>query len=855
MSHTSVASPPSRARRWNDFSLAKRADSLHAQLRSFATKSASIGGEPEQAFEQSFASLAYSYLKDQAPRLIDHLIGFQLVERNNDNTKAVGVFGFKIGDSWAYAPVFFLNGDLKGHELLYLKNQDMFVPLTESWVNYVSAKRPHVLGNPAKSDQGRQLGVRQPDVRSLSVPPMWGKRSSAGPEMYPNVPLAGWLPPADGFKYVYAALSDSNLEDAAYGLLSKVAGSSSDILIDFISRRPEWCKLAMDVCDAYPSIGESFRIFHGDQTFVDALTAMRQKLEKAAALTPEMEKTVYDYHFKNPPAARRRKPKLLGDKQSAGPAVEMVVKKDVLTSENGPDLASLSDDEAAAVARNGYLVRDHRTGDEVSVAYDVQVEMSLVNPDSSGLYELLQKPATFVKSLIIMQPHAPSGRKSFAVAIRLDPREWVNAPATSIFAKPYVGTQEDYNKWYEGLSDSESLETGGTYVVISRNGIGTVPLEIRESLGDGRYRVWARDYTSRDRPSYLPSLLSDRREHNYEYGRDSDSCVSGPEMLLLSDREGTSFRSSANSLQVPKDHKVLRLKSPPKPKQDEDACCMEPQSEPVPFQPGNIADLQMEIMQKTASLKIYADSCEVSVNGQPRTTKIAALRDLIVNHGFRTRDAEAMLKQAEKAHVRGSCGRFRVIYGDAYPLTKSAADPFLAGQGATAPAIQDPSYDYSQDFGGQAQVLGPDAYGETVEGLSASNTDPSVYDNSPENLPDPYTMQAAQQAGQAGQKEVFDTAMISGLLKNVRQDPMISRYTPDLLKAMDRCGRLLALLYWHNDQFADRFGKSDLPELEDSLRNTFDSTGELVLFLKARDVAPLAGGVESDVDVDQATGD
>jgi transitional endoplasmic reticulum ATPase len=41
------------------------------------------------------------------------MAGFQLVDRNEDNTKAVGVFGFQLGKQWVYAPVFFLNGDLK----------------------------------------------------------------------------------------------------------------------------------------------------------------------------------------------------------------------------------------------------------------------------------------------------------------------------------------------------------------------------------------------------------------------------------------------------------------------------------------------------------------------------------------------------------------------------------------------------------------------------------------------------------------------------------------------------------------------------------------------------------------------
>jgi hypothetical protein len=101
-------------------------------------KTAELGGDGKDAsFEQAFSNLAHAYLRDKAPTLLDHEIGFQLLDRNQENTKAVGVFAFKVGSSWVYAPVFFLNGDLKGHELLYIKNQDMFVPLKENWVNYI----------------------------------------------------------------------------------------------------------------------------------------------------------------------------------------------------------------------------------------------------------------------------------------------------------------------------------------------------------------------------------------------------------------------------------------------------------------------------------------------------------------------------------------------------------------------------------------------------------------------------------------------------------------------------------------------------------------------------------------------
>jgi len=63
--------------------------------------------EKETNFETALASLAYNYIKDKCPRIINFLVGFQLIKKNEDNTKAIGIFGAKAGESWYYIPIFF----------------------------------------------------------------------------------------------------------------------------------------------------------------------------------------------------------------------------------------------------------------------------------------------------------------------------------------------------------------------------------------------------------------------------------------------------------------------------------------------------------------------------------------------------------------------------------------------------------------------------------------------------------------------------------------------------------------------------------------------------------------------------
>jgi hypothetical protein len=100
---------------------------------------------------------------------------------------------------------------------------------------------------------------------------------------------------------------------------------------------------------------------------------------------------------------------------------------------------------------------------------------------------------------------------------------------------------------------------------------------------------------------------------------------------------------------------------------------------------------------------------------------------------------------------------------------------------------------------------------------------------------------------------VFDTSVISSMLKAVRDDTMIDRYLPDLTSGMDKLGRLMFMFYWHQDKFAERYGKQDLPELEDSLRNAFEVVSDVILFLKQKTVEPYLEEDTQDTDLGDAS--
>lgn len=75
----------------------------------------------------------------------DHPLGFEIVKKNDDNTRIVGVFAFKIDKSLLFAPVFFINGEIKG-PLLYRCDTKTFVPANKEWAEYLISSREMVEG-------------------------------------------------------------------------------------------------------------------------------------------------------------------------------------------------------------------------------------------------------------------------------------------------------------------------------------------------------------------------------------------------------------------------------------------------------------------------------------------------------------------------------------------------------------------------------------------------------------------------------------------------------------------------------------------------------------------------------------
>jgi hypothetical protein len=758
-------------------------------------KKAELGGAGNDVqFEQAFSNLAHAYLKDKAPGLLDYEVGFELMERNEDNTKAVGLFGFKVGPQWLYAPVFFINGDLKGHELLYLKDQDQFVPLKENWLNYILRRKPASLGK--KTDQNMaRLGFLSPDLQAFSRPPAKFASAVDKDEMREGVRSFAKFActnPSNDPKFNNALTLKSFLtKEAAHG---KQAFK-------------ELVKALIGTCQQFPKMAEAIEKVYGSDFIKNAVDKLKS-IPEPGILSEE------DVYIK--PQEKK--------------ALTIMIRSFNASSDGVMDSPKADKEK---LLTDGVIFRDARTKDDTAIAYKVQEPTSIENPASTGVYDLLVCPFSMLKTIIFLMPHGPSGRHDFATVVNYTgEKHWINSHPGNLFTRPPRDGGQDapesknsgqsFAKFFEELSSLSSLSKGNVYLAVSETGDASVPFEVLKVMGDSDgtsgYKVRYLDYASQARPKYLPAVAKGA----YSDFSGGMSHIGAGQNLYVTDKPGVRIKSINGDLYIPGNFKAVKLSG--------DSCCGD-----GAIVPGDLNDLQHAIYQKTASLNVRHTGSEVSINGRvldPQNALIHLVRDV----ALREKQARVILDEAKTLKVANYIIH-KPVKEDAGDLIKSAApgdpmDPSMMG-GTTAPAFPTQPTGMEQTLLGSVQSSYPMQQAIPAMAGTSLQSNTALYDP---RLPDPKTMAIGYNAAQSGQKEVFDTSMIGTLIKSVRDDTMVDRHLGDLMGGLDKIGRILFSFYWHKDKFEDRYGKKDMPELEDNLRNSFEQMGDLLLFLKQKTI-------------------
>lgn len=779
---------------------------------------------PDSNFERAFADLAHAALRDKAPKLMNHLVGFQLIDKNDEDTHAVGVFGFKVGGKqWFYAPVFFMNGQLKGSDLLYVKSQDIFVPMQDNWINYLISKQPYEMGTMEPKPEDA-LGLQAPNFDIFADSP------DSGGQKWASVINTRYIQPwAKPFLPVYRAMINENI-NTKYASVRR----AFDVR-NFLHKFPEASISLFKGMRKSAALMESVAQFYDLRTLFPSTEKVKLACSRYYR-SKRMRKQAYEGLTGHVAAKEREEVPALDNKSE----VAVVNLDDVREALGDGSYDVLSEKERSDLLNGEIVVRDTRN--KASVVYDADFNKKIFNPTETGVYEIVGRDGQFVKALVIYNPKTiGEGRTNAVVTVVTADRKYGNYRTTDIWARNYdsaeLGTRtfDTFESFArdKGVSIS-SMTPGHKYVMFGPSGQGTIPFRFIRSEGsnDGtaRYLVFPDTVvqtTTKHRSGYdekrpAISLDSDRAFGDYVYDRTTNNArttewdgktvtpyeLADSRVIMTTTKRKYGITQNGNTTVVPDSFKVIDLGMDKTVERgywsDEDRA--------IPFDPGSFVDIEMGIMKHASALDVFkrGSAYIIASNNKQRTlTKQAALKHLIIDWGMREDDARDIERSAngyKKRYYVKRAGMSSPSF-PAYPSSFSDV---------TQVPMQGPQTDLMPVPGGQPDPYAAEAYDITK--------DPEVV--------------KALQAAQGGQKDVFDTRVIGGLAKAVDVDSLIDQMLPDMIKGMDRAGRILFMFYWHNDHFKERYGRTDLLDLEDSLRDCFKSLGDLIIFIKQKTIEP-----------------
>lgn len=800
-------------------------------------------------FERSFATLAYAFVQEKAQKLMPYMIGFQVIQKSDDDTRAAGAFGFKIGDQWMYAPTFFINGDLKGYDLLYVKTPDLFIPCAENWINFILSHDPRTLGE-GEAKTPRELGILPPDFRAYYRSPLQPGMKSADFNVDWEPGTEGWLvgSTVKGAGFHSEDFDVSPLVDA---LTRDPKNADLDAATDLrnLVKDSMLAKAAAQVIVWRPSMAEALgKFYDGSELAPPDLTKKAAPIADAELQSLGLDRPLFNYYVRDlatrgaisdqsdvgkrvqkllfqkgletPAELRANLPALTlvpDEVRHEIPAPEAPAAQPVELLEVATPRDDLSEKEAEALMIDGYAIRDLRKS--ASTAFeDSMLHEHVFSPTETGCYAVLGGDGEWHEAFVCVNPRVP-GRAERMAGYSL---VTVGSRAAVVKSGLVLASQR-----------LESKETKLETVALSSVPVPSSPGAYDPTPAPRAFYMVAPDKSDATAVMFpkekkdngmlvsphIPRVTypRDTMEAPFEMSSDWVTCGDGSNAKAII--QGPRAQAAYGSVVLPETWKAVRVHAYPE------------------FELGR-PDQAAYTLMKRANLQPVTVSkdgggfvIQAGENAGRYGGEKEAVWHLVSTHGLTADAAVAGIRQVEKK----GCVRI---------LVKHAA-PYMAPSMHELDNVSTYDETYGYPITEHQQTRQP------VDGLQDTYATDDTYARVPQ---DQRTMAAAEQAARSGEKEVMDVGVLASLVKAVDVNRFSDKYLKDLTRGLDRVGRLLFLYYWHYDKFADRYGKDEMEELESALQNTFKAVGDTVLFLKKKTVDPDRMLQGSDASLDNVAG-
>lgn len=828
----------------------------------FTTKTASFDNADDTQFEKIFSSLAFNEVRSTAPKLLDYLVGFQQIERNSEGTKAFGVLGFRVGTDWLYVPSIFDNNGIFGPEMIFSSRMNSITPLGDRWVDFLLGSINESDGD-AVFDPAEKMHFSQPSIQGFSESFRSSRRSpklasdlaelhdiasynsEAGDDFGPGIPMfAALLTKQAAFLFGregYGQTFDSQ-KIASAPLLKPTGLCGMPDIEDLATASPHAAEWLEKAAADFPEMQAGLNQFYGPDFLQRVKAGHHSLLSKSAADTSERDA---EYRQKNSPVGID-KPKV-----------------QIFTSETMEEMptGNLGLHAREEVRETGKYIKDDRDATETSDVYPSNASVGLDNPTETGTYKVLTAGGGFLEAFVSLRPFSPGRTSPDALVMWGDGKKYryLTSPVNDIFVENRSIMSTYPKVWDEARKkEVKKLKPDHHYVIITKDCEISSPFRVNLSLGNDVYDVRFDMQESGSRSYNFPEPGQSMHSTSMEREHTEDN----PTVQLNSKYQPyTEIAYVDNRVVVPQEGVVVELDTR---SSDRDSCmpiCSSHDNihsdEKNTIALGTLSDVQHALMGKFASFNIQEHDSTFIVDGDAGCfayPKKEAQYKLMVDHGLTKHAAGVMLKKAKS--TQNGIHEFSLEYGSSAGVLKEAsALQALVGGNSTANANFDNlDRESSVELGGNRSlsIMEDEQEAQPTEdpelsGYSEFEQYDAWHNYEPGDFQD--KVQTANSAIADGDKTLFDVTSLTAMLGSVKTDRSIDDYLKSLFKGVDSLGRLLLNFYWHKEDFEERYGKSELPELGDALQNAFESLGEVVLFLKEKSLEQ--NGDLFDLSVDQ----
>lgn len=127
--------------------------------------------EDGPSLELQFGTMANAVIADKYPKLDKCKLAFQLIEKEDDNSKAMGAAVYMIGKSVVFVPAFYKNGKINTGDMMFLAKEQQFLPLSDPWLAWVQDKELKQPGSVVEDPEAAGMPENRPmTIREVADP-------------------------------------------------------------------------------------------------------------------------------------------------------------------------------------------------------------------------------------------------------------------------------------------------------------------------------------------------------------------------------------------------------------------------------------------------------------------------------------------------------------------------------------------------------------------------------------------------------------------------------------------------------------------------------------------------------------